>query len=161
MRTARAVHQHLHERLTTARLSDNPPMKRTWVAGMASLVQTVRERGSSRRSALRYSASAMSHMLLLVFLFVAWGFWAWAAMSEKTVSDTRVGLPRDQHGHVSIVPVIPLFPLVLWGVAVFWDKGQPPWGTRIIGSLHAALIVACIISIALNRRRLRAIRNAD
>lgn len=76
---------------------------------------------------------------LLAFLFVVWLTWIPAAVLQKRAA----GDP----GGTSIVPVIPLFPLLAWAAARGLDLLAPSWGTRIVGSLHLLLLVAMLTSI--------------
>jgi hypothetical protein len=56
---------------------------------------------------------------------------------------------------MSPAPVIPIFPLVLWGAAALIDLAVDPWGTRIFGSLHAVFAVIFVVSIVHDLWRLR------
>jgi hypothetical protein len=58
---------------------------------------------------------------------------------------------------VSIAPVIPVFPLALWGIALLIDFVVDPWGTWIIGLAHGGLLVLLLVSIFRNWFRLRSL----
>lgn len=94
----------------------------------------------------------MSSWLLLGFLAVVWCLWAVAAAAAEAVRAATDG--RKVHG-VSILPVIPFYPLVLWGVALLIDRAAAPWGTRVVAAGHAAFAVALAASIIRDRWRLR------
>ena len=92
---------------------------------------------------------------LLVGLFVVWMLWAIAAMMERAAEDVRKGIPKEQRGHVSIVPVIPLFPLFFWGVACLLDLFVSHLGTVLVSGGHVVLSVCLIVSIIRDWKRLR------
>lgn len=48
---------------------------------------------------------------------------------------------------LSITPIIPLFPLLFIAIAMLMDSLLPPWGTRIVGGLHALLAIAFLVAI--------------
>ena len=90
-----------------------------------------------------------------------WCLWAIAALTQKEVVDRRQSSPEGHRGGVSILPVIPLFPLAAWAIALLLDLFVAPWGTWIIGVAHAALAVLFIVSIARNWWRLRSLNRVS
>ena len=80
--------------------------------------------------------------LLPVLLFAVWSLWAFAAIAELRAKEIRRGTPKEQRGGVSILPVIPFFPLCFWGVARLTDIWLSPWGTVVVGVLHLVLAAA-------------------
>jgi hypothetical protein len=97
----------------------------------------------------------MPSWLLLVFLFATWFVWVIACAAEKAVDGARRGLPEGQRGGVSILPGIPVFPLVFWGIALLIDLVVEPWGTWGIGLAHGVFLVLLMVSIMRNWFRLR------
>ena len=83
----------------------------------------------------------MSSWLLLLVLFAAYTAALLAAVGEKAIEDAKDPLPNGATRGTSCVPVIPLFPLVMWGVALLIDEVADQWGTWIIGGLHLAMLV--------------------
>ena len=79
----------------------------------------------------------MNALVLLVVVFAAWVAWFMAGLASFALKDTRLGVPKAERRGVSIAPIIPLFPLAVWGVALLIDLAADPWGTRVVGSLHA------------------------
>src|SRR5262245_28713032 len=104
---------------------------------------------------IRAKASSMSSWLLLVFLFLIWILWAVAASAQKSLQDAQRGLPKGQRGNMSVFPVIPVFPLAFWGIAVLVDQFAAPWGTRTIGVLHSLFFIVLVASICRDWWRLR------
>ncbi len=99
----------------------------------------------------------LSSWPLLVGVFVVWCLWAIAASIQRAAEDARKGIPKEQRGGVSILPVIPLNPLVLWGVAYLIDDVSNPWGTLIVGAGHGVFAVLLMISIVRDWMCLRSI----
>jgi hypothetical protein len=85
----------------------------------------------------------MTKWSLLAFIFCIWILCCVPALLEKAIQNAK--LPQDKRGGVSLVPIIPLFALLFWGVAVVIDYFFAPWGTRIMSGLHIALAVIAII----------------
>jgi hypothetical protein len=79
----------------------------------------------------------MSSWPLLVFIFLVWCLWLIASVFQRAVADARRGVPEHERGGVSVLPGIPVFPLAFWGVALLIDRVANPWGTLIVGFLHA------------------------
>jgi len=97
----------------------------------------------------------MPWWLLLALIFFVWCLWAVAATAQVAVENARRPLPDGQRSGMSPAPVIPIFPLVLWGVAILIDLVVDPWGTIIFGSLHAVFAAILVVSIVRDWRRLR------
>ncbi len=94
---------------------------------------------------------------LLAGVFVVWCLWAIAASIQRAAEDARKGIPKEQRGGVSILPVIPLNPLVLWGVACLIDDFSSPWGTLIVGTGHGVFAAFLFVSIVRDWMCLRSI----
>jgi hypothetical protein len=82
----------------------------------------------------------MTSVLLPIFLFAVWMVWIPVCLLERRA--------RGESGHFSAVPVIPVFPLVAWGLAVVLDWIYNRLGLLVIGGLHALLLLAFLISVA-------------
>ena len=89
----------------------------------------------------------LSWWLLLIFIFFVWCLWVVAATAQVEVKNVRQPLPNGQRRGMSAAPVVPVFPLVLWGVAEITDLVIDPWGTVVIGSLHVVYAVILVASI--------------
>ena len=79
--------------------------------------------------------------MLLLLISCTW--WGWAtggifALHAGIAEDER---PEEEDAGFSFVPFIPLFPLVLIGMAVLRDLRIARWGTRIIAVAHAGLLL--------------------
>jgi hypothetical protein len=97
----------------------------------------------------------MSWWLLLLIVMLVWLLWMPAAILQKAAENVAKRVPKDQQGGVSILPVFPLFPLILFAVAKLTDLLVSPWGTAVIASLHALLALLLLISIVRDWYRLR------
>jgi hypothetical protein len=97
----------------------------------------------------------MPWWLLLLVVSLTWCLWVVAAVEGRAAADAAKRTPSDKRGGVSILPVIPLFPLVLFGVAKVVDIIADPWGTRVIVILHLLLALALLTSVARDVGRLR------
>lgn len=100
----------------------------------------------------------MSSWLLALFILVVWCLWAVVAVAEREAEDARRGIPEGQRGGVSLLPVIPVFPIGLWCIAWLIDRVVSPWGTWIVGSAHGVLAVCLTVSLV---RALRCLRSLD
>jgi len=85
--------------------------------------------------------------LLPALIFGVWFLWAWAAIAEKRAGEIRRGIPAEKRGGVSIMPIIPLFPLVFWGAACLVDVWFAPWGSLVIAGLHLVLALPMIFTV--------------
>ena len=92
---------------------------------------------------------------LLIEVFVVWLLWGIAAAAGHSATAARRVIPEGQRGGVSLVPVIPMFPLTFWGFALVADAAVGPWGTAIVAWFHAALGLVFVASIARDWWRLR------
>jgi hypothetical protein len=100
----------------------------------------------------------MTPWSLLMEVTLVWLAWGVAAIVERGLSDQRQGVPDpDRHG-VSLVPILPVFPLAAWSFAILVDRVVAPWGTRAVASTHALLGVVFVGAAARDLLRLRALR---
>jgi hypothetical protein len=97
----------------------------------------------------------MSWWLLLLFVFLVWCLWAAAAISQVAALNARHPLPDGHERGMTLVPVIPVMPLIFWGGAKLIDLIADPWGTMLVASFHALLAVLFVVSIARDIIRLR------
>ena len=81
----------------------------------------------------------MNGLILFGICFVTWLAWVPAVLMEKKA--------RGGSGGTSILPVIPLFPLVGWGIGVGLNLIKPNAGLYIVGGLHAVLLAAFVGSV--------------
>jgi hypothetical protein len=87
--------------------------------------------------------------LLALFILVVWCLWAVAVAAQRAVEDARRGIPEGRRGGVSIFPVIPVFPVVLWGIGWLIDRAVSPWGTWAVGVAHG--VFAACLAVSLSR----------
>ena len=85
---------------------------------------------------------------LPTLIFGAWLLWAVASAAALIRQAAKDGHERS----VSLFPVIPVIPLLVWGLAYVVDWLAAPWGTLVIGSLHVILVVVVAWSIVRRRR---------
>ncbi len=97
----------------------------------------------------------MPWWLLLAYIFFVWCLWTVACTAQNGVEDARRPLPNGQRRGTSPLPGILIFPLVLWGIAELIDLIVDPWGTIILGSLHAVFAMMLVVSIIRDVWRLR------
>jgi hypothetical protein len=96
----------------------------------------------------------MSWWALPIELFAVWFLWLLAAATERAVADAQRGIPDGQRGGVSAGFLL-FAPLFFWGVATLIDLAGGSWGTRVVGSIHAALGVVFLASFLRDLWRLR------
>ena len=82
----------------------------------------------------------MDHpVVLLLFFFLVWITWIPAVLIEKKAA--------GDDGYTSILPVIPLYPLVAWGAALGLNRLGEKWGTFSIGGIHVVLLFWMLFTI--------------
>jgi hypothetical protein len=99
----------------------------------------------------------MPAWVLPAFLFFVWCWWAVAATVRQAALDARRGLPEGRRGGMSILPVIPLLPLWMWGIAWTFDRIARPWGTILVGVLHLVFAIGLFVSLVRDWLFLRSI----
>ncbi len=100
--------------------------------------------------------TTISHLALLLWLFVVWCLWAVAATLQVGLTNIRDPLPKGQRRGMSVLPVIPLYPLLFWMIAFVVDSACSPWGTTGIASIHllfAVVLVGCIVGDGFRLKR--------
>jgi hypothetical protein len=80
--------------------------------------------------------------VLAFALTAAWGSWVVFGAADAAVEVAEGRRPPD--AGFSFVPVIPLFPLLFWGAAVWIDSVAPPLGTYTVTALHLAMFVGYV-----------------
>ena len=71
----------------------------------------------------------MPSWLLAWFILLVWCLWAVATAAQHAADAARRGIPKGQRGGVSLLPVIPVYPVLAWGIAFLIDRVANPWGT--------------------------------
>lgn len=82
---------------------------------------------------------------LLLLVTFTWILWAVGALQAHEIGK-REGRTHPE-SHMSVVPIIPFFPLIAFGVAKAIDALFPLWGTWFVGGSHAALGLAFVVAI--------------
>lgn len=81
---------------------------------------------------------------------MVWLVWIPAAVLEKRA--------RGDYGHVSVLPIIPIYPLVAWGLAWLLNRSGKDSGTYLIGGLHVLFLVVLLISCTRSIIQIRRMR---
>ena len=102
----------------------------------------------------------ISHWALLLWLFVVWCLWAIAATLQVGLTNISDPLPNGQRRGMSVLPVIPLYPIGLWGIGFLVDSVCSPWGTVGIACIHLLFAVVLVISIVRDWFRLARAKKA-
>jgi|688.fasta_scaffold269337_2 hypothetical protein len=96
--------------------------------------------------------------LLLFVILGAWLLLTIAPAGRRAVEDELRGVAPESRRGVSVLPVFPLFPLLVW--AVGW--GLSAWLSEHVASLllylHIGMAFVCGLVILRDIRRLRSIR---
>lgn len=103
----------------------------------------------------------MSPWTLLLLIFVAWVVYFYSALAQRAVEHARSGRPREQQRGVSLLPVIPLAPLAVWGITLLLDLAVDRWGTVVVAVIHMALLVFALLAIGRDAWRLRGLKRGD
>ncbi|MGN6507550.1 MAG: hypothetical protein ACTHM6_18490 [Tepidisphaeraceae bacterium] len=105
------------------------------------------------------AAYLMGTWTLLVLVTVTWFLWAAAALQAHQIGK-REGRIRPESG-MSVAPVIPIFPLVAFGLAKGADQFASPWGTWVIGGFHLVLVLGFVVAIVWQTVRHRKLSAGD
>jgi hypothetical protein len=115
-----------------------------------------RSAGASRcppQNVIRYTASVTTVWTLVAIVSAAWLLWVVVCL---------VALEADKRQHkrlpdatFSVMPVIPLFPLLFLEVAHLLNCAGHALGLWVVGSIHVILIVAFLIGMGFEVRRMR------
>ena len=103
----------------------------------------------------------MTAWILPILIFLVWFLWVAACAGESNLRSAKKGVPPDQRPGTSILPGIPLFPLMFWGIAWGADQFVAPWGTLGVGAFHTVYGVVLGFGISRTVRELRAIDARD
>ena len=76
-------------------------------------------------------------------LFSLFIFFVWIVMAITSVLEHKA---KQYSGGVSLFPIIPLMPLVAWGLAWGLNLWREGLGFRIVGWLHILLLGVLLIS---------------
>ncbi|MES2641955.1 MAG: hypothetical protein V4850_20865 [Myxococcota bacterium] len=98
----------------------------------------------------------MSFLALVALVSGAWLLWVVACVRGLSADIAEGKRPHD--ARFSLMPVIPVFPLMAIGLAMGIDGLSAPWGTRLIGGSHALLVILYIGSIIRDVCRLQRVR---
>ncbi|MFZ6875834.1 hypothetical protein ACO0LF_27510 [Undibacterium sp. Di27W] len=82
----------------------------------------------------------MTDLYALLIASLAWLIWIPTAVLEKSA--------KGDMGSVSIFPIIPLFPLLAWGLAYMLDQLHAQLGTMLVVSMHLFLLLTMLVSAA-------------
>jgi hypothetical protein len=89
----------------------------------------------------------MSPLQVLLVATATWIAWVPAAGLQRAA--------RGRKGGVSIVPVLPFFPLAAWGLAWWLQRSGMASAPAWLGVAHLALLVLMLASIVKSKRVLR------
>jgi hypothetical protein len=98
------------------------------------------------------------NIILPVVIFVSWLAFAVAPAGKLAIEDEQNKVREDKRRGNSILPGWPLFPLVVWGVAIAVDHLIPPWGAGTFLGLHVVLLAVSVWIIVRDILRLRKLR---
>ncbi len=90
--------------------------------------------------------------ILLAFLLLVWFLWVFASAAEVAVAEARRGIPEEERRGISVFPGFPVFPVAIWGVALFADRFVGPWGTLTIGAIHLVLAIKWGVAVVRDSR---------
>jgi hypothetical protein len=83
---------------------------------------------------------------LLLFLVAFWGGFCFLTKVENL----RAG--KSFSDGPSLVPVIPFFPAVAFGIGWAVNLVAAPWGSWAIAALHAGVIAIVVVAMAVENR---------
>ncbi len=77
-------------------------------------------------------------ILLPIFIFVVWLFWIPVCVWQRAA--------KGDFGGTSILPGIPIFPLLFWGLAALLNWFHADLGLEIVGGFHVLLLLFFIVT---------------
>lgn len=97
------------------------------------------------------------NILLPVIIFLAWFTASVAPAGSKAIEDAKRGVPEDKRQGTSIMPLFPVLPLMMWGIAWLINQVASPWGTWGMLWFHLAILLVSFAIIVRDILRLKAI----
>jgi hypothetical protein len=95
---------------------------------------------------------------LLLLVFVAWCLLCSEGAMRVALRNATDPLPDGSRRGYSCLPVVPIFPLILWGIAKLIDQRASPWGTDVIGAIHALFGLYFVVLLVRDGWRLKRMR---
>jgi hypothetical protein len=90
---------------------------------------------------------------LPIFIFAVWLLWIPVCVWERAA--------KHDSGGTSILPGIPIFPLLAWGLAALLNHLKVNLGLAVVGGFHVVLLAAFITSAARSLYVIRRNRRND
>jgi len=88
------------------------------------------------------------------------GLFAVLPAGKLAIEDVKNDVPKDKRRGVSILPIIPLFPLLLWGITLGLNHWISDKIILIVILAHLLLILFCIFTLVRDFRNLHQIEKA-
>ena len=95
--------------------------------------------------------------MLPLFILLVWLLWALACACQSALNGAQRGIPPEQRPGTSVLPGVPLFPLVFWGIALAINAIAQPWGTYIVGAFHALFGLLLVVFLLRDSAKIRRI----
>ena len=95
----------------------------------------------------------MSWWLLLLIITLTWCLVVVLALAGASLDHVRAKTPDSERSHVSVVPLLPICPMLFFGAAKLLDLMVWPWGTRIIFGMHLALAGVVVVLFVIHLLR--------
>ena len=94
-------------------------------------------------------------LLLFLLLMLTWSLHMYCSALRNAIEDARNGLPEERRRGVSILPGIPLIPMLFMGLAALIDEWHSPYGALSIAGLHMAygVFLAAFVARMWNQAR--------
>ena len=98
------------------------------------------------------------NVILPVVIFANWLAFLLIPAGKLAIEDARNNVPKDKRRGTSILPGFPIFPLIVWGIAIVLKHFTSPWGTWSILGFHGVLLLVPLSIIGRDILRLKRIR---
>jgi hypothetical protein len=95
---------------------------------------------------------------LLLLVFVAWCLLCSEGQCRLPFAMRQIRSPTAAAAATVALPVVPIFPLILWGIANLIDQRASPWGTDGIGVIHALFGLYFVVLLVRDGWRLKRMR---
>jgi hypothetical protein len=95
------------------------------------------------------------NVILPVVIFASWFALLIIPAGKLAIEDARNNVPKEKRRGTSILPGFPIFPLIVWGIAIALNHFISPWGSWSILGIHGVLLIVSLLIIVRDILRLK------
>ena len=114
-------------------------------------VNVLRTAGQAERSVL-----LNMNVILPIIISISWFVFILVPAGNLAVEDAKKGIPENERRGVSILPIFPVVPVILW-VLTYWIDKHINLLSEIIISIHILLLIVAITCLVRSHKKLKQI----